>query len=264
MTKSKPPTWTHQKPARSADSAPVASSSSSRVNQLSAANRAISETTAFSQTQGQGHPVSVSPPKRPTLPSRRGTVNDNNTRPHPYKHARPPSVPRIAVKRETTATASKPPTWTHQKPARSADSVPVASSSSSRVTQLSAAANRAISETTAFSQQTQGQGRLVSVSVSPPKRPTLPSRRTVILKDNNARPHPYKHARPPSVPRIAVKRETTATSVESDSAESNNNNWLDVEMMKPDPEETKRGFLFQINFLHLHASSDATSPPRHS
>jgi hypothetical protein len=137
------------------------------------------------------------------------------------------------AKRERRPMTKPRPLALTQKPARSADSAPVASSS--RV-QLSA--DRAISETevAAFSQT---QGHLVSSS---PSSPTLPSRR----KKDNERPHPYKHARPLSLPRIVVKRETT--SAESDSTESN---WLDIEMAKLDPEETKRGSYSQkIPFTH--------------
>ena len=119
-------------------------------------------------------------------------------------------------------TKPRPLTLT-QKPIRPADSAPVASS-----WRVQLSADRAISETDVVA-LSQTQGHLVSPS---PSSPTLPSRR----KRDNERPHPYKHARPLSMPRIVVKRETTGT--ESDSTESN---WLDIEMMKPDAEETKRG-----------------------
>lgn len=115
------------------------------------------------------------------------------------------------------------PNWT-QKPARSADSAPVASSS--RV-QLSA--DRAISET--------------DVDFVSPSSPTLPSRGMKHMR----RAHPYKHARPPSMPRIVVKRETQS----AESLDSTGSNWLDVEMTKPDQEETKRwSYSKKLPFAH--------------
>ncbi|KIM40470.1 hypothetical protein M413DRAFT_11387 [Hebeloma cylindrosporum] len=129
-----------------------------------------------------------------------------------------PTTERLPMRKSRT------PNWT-QKPARSMDSAPVASSS--RV-QLSG--DRAISEVdvAAFS-QIKSQDTPMS-----PSSPTLPSRRM----EAKERPHPYKHARPISVPPIDVKRETSASSSGSTEEESESN-WLDVEMMKPKPEETK-------------------------